>query len=87
MPSNQTQPPPTIAEVLDVIRSETTPGEKFTLRDLYPAIWWNRIDKNDRLNLGRFFYDYIKRLPSYDPNRIVKNGVKNSSNQQVYERI
>ncbi|MGB4008818.1 MAG: single-stranded DNA-binding protein [Bacillota bacterium] len=79
-------PIPTVIDVLAKIKAEVE-DEEFTLRDLYSTITWNRWDKSERLNLGRFFYHHVKNLQPGDPARFVVPTRKNSAHQQMYKRI
>lgn len=57
-------------------------GEKFIVKDLFKGYLWNRIPRNQRLNLGSLFLDYIQNNPQLNISKLEKN----SANQQVYQK-
>jgi hypothetical protein len=57
-------------------------GQTFMVRDLFIGAIWNRINKYDRIELGKRFYQYsIKQGRS-----LVEPTEKTSQNQQKYEK-
>jgi len=73
-----------VPDVLNKIQELVDKDEVFSLSDLYPRVVWNRISKRERLNLGRYFYDYVSKL---NPNNIVEIMEKDSSNRQLYKKL
>lgn len=63
-----------ISESCNLIKDEV-----FIVRDLFKGYEWNRINRADRLLLGRLFYDYI----NYSNEHIVPIE-KTPSGQQRY---
>jgi len=58
-------------------------GEIFLVKDLFKGYEWNRLQLNDRLLLGKLFYDRITKQYLETVIPIDKNG----SNQQKYKKL
>lgn len=56
-------------------------GETFLLKDLFKGYKWNRLAIEQRVVLGRLFLEKVKDKKS------VQALEKNSSNQQVYQKM
>lgn len=56
-------------------------NEIFLVKDLFKGYFWNRIPRRNRLLVGIFFLNHIKRT-----NGPIKAIEKTSSNQQRYKR-
>lgn len=56
-------------------------GESFILKDLFKGYKWNRLAVEQRAALGRLFLELATDKKSVNPTE------KNSSNQQMYEKV
>ncbi|MFD0944689.1 single-stranded DNA-binding protein [Savagea faecisuis] len=57
-------------------------GETFFLSDLFKGYEWKRIDRAQRLQLGRDFLEYVRK-----ENISVKDNSKSTSNKQKYIKV
>jgi hypothetical protein len=74
-----------VNKLLDEAVKETdslNDGEIFLVKELFKGYFWNRIPRRNRLLLGIFFLNHIKKT-----NGPIKAIEKTSSNQQRYKKI
>lgn len=65
--------------------SNLTSGEIFIVKDLFKGYEWNRLNINDRRNLGRFFVEPSQNIFLF--NGDIEILEKNKSGQQMYKKL